>query len=126
MFVKYTLIGGMDSNIVHHEKVTVTDAVQRTHVLGQILFQWQTSAESRQAIALSGTIPRLHTFDNGLQKLRFELERQDIKALFERASKPQNQCACVSKGASKAESEAALAELKAVYGLLEETVREEE
>jgi hypothetical protein len=126
MFVKYTLIGGLDSDIVHNTNVPVSDPVQRAHVLGQILFQWQSSTESRQAITLSGTIPHLHTFDNGLQKLRFELERPDLKALFERASKPQNQRACVSRGASKAESEAAMAELKAVYSLLEETVREEE
>ena len=126
MFVNYTLIGGMDANIVHTGRTAVSDATQHSYVLGQILLQWQSSAESRQAIIRSKRIPRLHTFDNGVQRLTFELERPDLKALFNLFLLPHNRRARVAASATEAEHEIALAELKAVYRLLKEIVRDEE
>ena len=93
-------------------------------MLGDILFQWQSDPESRQAIIRNKTIPRLHALDNGLQRLTFELERPDLKALFELFRLPHNRCACVRL--EQTEAETARAELQFVYRMLKETVKPEE
>jgi len=123
MFVRYTLIGGIDSNIVTAEKNPVTEEAERKYVLGGVLLHWQSNSQARQSIGHSKLIPRHHSFDNGLHKLEFELERQDLKDLFNLFKLPHNRRICVEEGTSE---EAGLAELKVVYRLLKQVVREEE
>ena len=112
MFVRYALIGAADSVISHHQD-TVSEP-ERRDIIAQILLLWQSDSGARQAIRVSQTIPRVHTFNNGLQQLRYELERQDLEDLLRRF--PRN--ICVAAGASGEEIERGLAELKVVFRLL--------
>lgn len=122
MFSHYTVTGGMDADIVTHVK-TATDECMRWHMLSGILREWQSSSEARQAIGRSECIPMNHTFNNGLQLINVELERSDLKdllSLFQREKR-----ICVAEGkASKEEIETGLAELKVVYRLLKQAVKQ--
>ena len=114
MFVRYTLIGAADSVISHHHD-TVSEP-ERRDIIAQILLLWQSDSGARQAIRVSQTIPRVHTFNNGLQQLRYELERQDLQDLLLRFRRDKR--ICVAAGASGEEIERGLAELKVVFRLL--------
>ena len=114
MFVRYTLIGALDSVISRHQD-TVSEP-ERRDIIAQILLRWQSDSGARQAIGQSQTIPRVHTFNNGLQQLRYELERQDLQDLLLRFRRDKR--ICVAAGASRDEIECGLAELKVVFRLL--------
>jgi hypothetical protein len=114
MFVRYTLIGAVDSIISHHQD-TVSEP-ERRDIIAQILLLWQSDSGARQAIGVSQTIPRVHTFNNSLQQLRYELERPDLEDLFRRFRS--NKRICVAAGASEELIECGLAELKVVFRLL--------
>ena len=114
MFVRYTLIGALDSVISRHQD-TVSEP-ERRDIIAQILLRWQSDSGARQAIGQSQTIPRVHTFNNGLQQLRYELERQDLQDLLLRFRRDKR--ICVAAGASGEEIECGLAELKVVFRLL--------
>ena len=120
MFSNYTVTGGNGS----YEVKTTTDEYMRGCMLKGILLEWQSSSEARQAIGRSKSIPTTHTFDNGLQLIKVELERSDLKDLLQLFQR--DKCVCVAKGASKEEIKAGMAELKAVYLLLKQMVKEME